>query len=304
MKIIFFGGGKFAVPALLALQENFEVVLVVTNPEKPVGRQKIVFPSAVEEKARELKLPVRIVEKFDDPTIKEIQNQDADIFVVVDYGKIIPDAVIKIPKLGTINVHPSALPKYRGASPLQSAILAGEKETAITVMLIDDEMDHGPILTQKTVKIEPDDTYGSLYGRLSLEYPELLVKTMRQYVSGEIKPQEQNHSQATFTKLLKRSDGKIDWNKSADQILNMIRAYDPWPDTFTIWQNKNLKIFEAEKTLKKLPAGKVEIEEDDLLIGTGDLALKILSLQLEGKQKMTAAVFLNGNHSINDAQLN
>lgn len=302
-KLVFFGGGKYAVPALEALREHFDIAMVVTNPEKPVGRKQIPVPSAVEEKAKELQLPVKIVHKYDEATIEEIRSLEPDLMVIVDYGKIVPQDIIDIPPKGAINVHPSALPKYRGASPLQTAILNGETETAISIMLIDDEMDHGPILMQKTVKIDPEDTYGTLYTRLADEYPPLLIEAIKGYLDGSIEPKEQDHSKATFTKLLKRSDGEIDWSKPADEIVNMIRAYDPWPGTFTRWNKKSIKVFKVAVADKTLELGNVLVEDKRLFIGTGSQALELLELQPEGKSKMDAASFLNGNPNIEGAML-
>jgi len=303
MKVIFFGGGKFAMTALESLREHFDVKLVITNPEKPVGRKQIFIPSAVEVKAKELNLPIRIIEKFDAEVINDLKQIDPEMMVVVDYGKIIPQKVIDIAKKGTINVHPSKLPQYRGASPIQSAIFNGETQTAISIMLIDQEMDHGPILLQQTVEIKQNDTFGSLYSRLAQLYPQLLVKAMQGYLNDKIKPQEQDHSAATFTKLLKKTDGQIDWTQPAEAILNMIRAFDPWPGTFTTWNNRSLKIISAKASEKVLRPGLIEINEQRLFIGTGTKALEILEIQPSGKQKMTAAAFANGNQTINDVNL-
>ncbi len=308
MKIVFFGGGKYAVPALDTLRDNFEIIMVVTNPEKPIGRQQIPEPSAVELKAKELGLPVKIVHEFDAETVHEIRKLAPEVMVIIDYGKIIPKKIIDIPPKGAINVHPSALPKYRGASPLQTAILSGETKTAISIMLIDEEMDHGPILLQKPVEIKPDDTYGSLYTRLSKIYPPLLIEAMQGYMSGDIKPKEQDHDKVTFTKLLKRSDGKIDWTKPAADIMNMIRAFDPWPGTSTLWERNGkpvtLKILKAQISSEdSLPAGQASITDSKLLIGTGSEPLEILELQLAGKPAMDAKKFVNGYQDINNANL-
>ncbi len=233
MKLIFFGTNEFAVPALLALKKKFDISLVITKPAKPVGRQQIIQPSAVEAEAKKLGLLIIPPESFDDKLITAIEAINPSFFVVVDYGKIIPQKILNMPPRGVINIHPSKLPKYRGASPLQSAILNGESKTAITIMMIDKEMDHGPILAQKDVDIFSDDTYKSLYERLSHEYPDFLIDTLKKYLAGQIEPQEQNHKQATFTKILSRKDGKIDWSKSAEEIERMVRAYNPWPGAYT-----------------------------------------------------------------------
>lgn len=242
-KLVFFGGSSiFAVPALRELAEHFEIALVVTNPGKPVGRKQALTRSMVEDRAEKMGLPVISAEKITNEIIEKIKKIQPDFFVIVDYGKIIPQKLLDIPPYGAINVHPSALPKYRGATPMQNAILNGEKETAISIMLIDAQIDHGPILAQKKAEILPNDTWGSLYKRLSGEYPKFLAETLKKYLSGKIKPVPQDDSQATFTKMLSREDGKIDWSKTALEIERMVRAYNPWPGTFTEFNGKKLKI--------------------------------------------------------------
>ncbi|MBU4422082.1 methionyl-tRNA formyltransferase [Patescibacteria group bacterium] len=299
MNIIFFGTNDFALPALQPLAENFNIVLVVTKPAKPVGRKQIISPTPIEAKAKQLGLNIIAPENFGSETISQIKKLAPDLFVVVDYGKIIPQEILDIPARGAINIHPSALPKYRGASPLQSAILNGEKETAISIMLIDKEMDHGPILMQKKVIILPNDTYGSLYTRLSQEYPELLIDTIKKYLSDKITPQEQNHTKATFTKLLKREDGKIDWTKPASEIERMIRAYDPWPGAFCEYTGKRVKILKASMPPKnypdKHPGQFFKTPSGGLATGCGqNTTLLIHNLQPESKKPITGEEFVKG----------
>jgi len=297
-KIIFFGGGKFAVPSLSVLAKKFNIALVVTNPEKPIGRKQIPEPSAVEIEAKKLGLPVTIAEKFDNIITDKIQAANPSFFIIIDYGKIIPQNILDIPPKGAINVHPSALPKYRGASPLQTAILNGDKETAITVMLADNEMDHGPILAQKKITIEDTDTYGSLYTRLSTTYPKFLITTAEEYLSGELKPKTQEHSKATFTKLLKRGDGHIDWNKSAEEIERMVRAYNPWPGTFYVFNQKNVKIIKSTIEHKNYPDKKIselfKTADKKLAVKCGQETLIIDRVQPAGKRPMSGEEFARG----------
>ncbi|MFA5133594.1 MAG: methionyl-tRNA formyltransferase [Patescibacteria group bacterium] len=299
MKMVFFGGSSiFAVPALREMAEIFEVALVVTNPEKPVGRKQLPNKSMVEDRAEKLGLPVINAEAFTDEIINKIKGLAPDFFVIVDYGKIIPQKLLDIPPYGAINVHPSPLPKYRGASPLQTALLNGEKETAFSIMLIDDKVDHGPILAQKKVEIFSDDTYGELYKRLSDLYPKFLSETIKKYLSGEIKPISQDDSRATFTKLLSREDGNIDWNKQAEEIGRMIRAYHPWPGTFTKFKDKNLKILKASISENnysdKNPGDLFKTPDKKLAAKCGKGILILEEVRPEGKKTMSGEEFARG----------
>ena len=315
-KIIFFGTNYFAVPSLQKLAEIFDISLVVTKPAKPVGRKQTLSPNPIEVTAKALKLNIISPLQLDKNTTNKLKNLNPDLFVVIDYGKIIPQKILDIPKKGAINIHPSELPKYRGATPIQTAILNGEKETAISIMLIDEKMDHGQILAQKKINILDNDTYKSLYSRLGELAPKLLVETIKKYLSGQIKPQEQNHNEATFTEILKRKDGEIDWNKPAEKIEQMVRAFDPWPGTFTritalnktigypitngaLQKSKRLKILKVSISLKnrsdkhlgqffKTPKGK-------LAVACGqNTTLLINNLQPEGKKPMTGEEFIQG----------
>lgn len=303
-KLVFFGGSSiFAVPALRELAENFEIGLVVTNPEKPVGRKQESRRSMVEDRAGKIGLPVINVEKFTDEIIKKIKDLSPDFFVIVDYGKIIPQKLLDIPPQGAINVHPSELPKYRGASPLQTAILNGEKETAFSIMLIDAKVDHGPILAQKKVEINKNETYGELYKRLSEMYPDFLVETLKKYLSGEIRPIPQDDSKATFTKFLKREDGLIDWNKSAEEIERTVRAYDPWPGTYTEFKNKKIKILKSSVCSHPSlchsreggnPGDLFKIPDKNLAAKCGQGTLILERVQPEGKRPMMGEEFIRG----------
>lgn len=298
-KLVFFGGSSiFAVPALRKLAEDFEIVLVVTNPEKPVGRKQESRRSMVEDCAEKIGLSVINAEKFTDEIIKKIIGLSPDFFVIVDYGKIIPQKLLDIPPQGAINVHPSELPKYRGASPLQAAILNGEKETAFSIMLIDAKVDHGPILAQKKVEINKNETYGELYKRLSEMYPDFLVETLKKYLSGEIRPVPQDDSRATFSKFLKREDGKINWSKSAEEIGRMVRAYDPWPGTYTEWNGQRIKIFRVGTSFKLVPTntypGDLFVTDKKLAAQCGDGVLILEQIQPEGKRPMSGEEFIRG----------
>ena len=303
MKIVFFGTSQFAVPTLQNLAENFNVVLVVTKPPRPAGRGKKLTPSAINIEAEKLKLPIECVEKFDDIILEKIKKVNAELFIVVDFGKIIPQKIIDMPVLGTINIHPSKLPLYRGPSPIQSAILNGEIKTAISIMLIDKEMDHGPILAQKIVNIASEDTSETLFHKLSIESADFLIETLNKYIKNQIKGIPQDHTKATYTKIITKEDGKINFNKSATEIHNMVRAFYPWPSAYTTYDNKNLKILGTSTTTSVIPA-KTEISQKpgiffktkngQLAIMCKDKPLIINNIQLEGKRPMTGEDFIRG----------
>lgn len=275
MKIIFMGTPEFSATILTALlNSDYEIAAVITNPDAPVGRKQILTPSPVKVVAEKNKIPIIQPEKMRDFNV--------DLAIVAAYGKIIPKHILDIPRYGTINVHPSLLPKYRGASPIQNAILNGDKKTSVTIMKLDKEMDHGPILAQEEFPIADSDTYESLSQKLAMMGAELLTKTIPDYVSGKIKPVEQKHAEATYTKIIKKEDGKIDWSKSAAEIERMIRAFYPWPTAWTTWNSKVLKILEAEVRNEKLA---------------------IKKLQLEGGKILSIKEFLNGHKDFNISDL-
>jgi methionyl-tRNA formyltransferase len=300
-KIVFMGTPDFSVPSLLSLISQTNVLAVVTQPDKKVGRKQEVTQSPVKKIALEHKIEVLQPEKVKGnfEFIKQIKDLQPDLIVAVAYGFILPQEIIDIPKYGIINVHASLLPKYRGASPIQSAILNGDKETGVTIMLIDDKMDTGPMLGQRTITITDNDNFESLHDKLSMLGSDLLSETLSKYINGEIKPVAQNESEATYCKILNKEDGKIDWNKSAEEIERQIRAFNPWPGSFTFWEGKQLRIIKA-LDIKVIgnKIGEVFKTNDGIGVKCGKDALEILELQLEGKRPMTAKEFLNGYKGI------
>lgn len=300
--IYFFGTHEFAAAILEAVIKSgfFNIAGVVTMPDKPAGRHQEIQKSAVKIVAEKYGL------KIDQPeTLKNWKHPVSNFQcnLVVDYGKIIPNSIINLPPLGTINIHPSLLPKYRGASPIQTALINGESQTGITIMKIDTEMDHGPIIIQKIVKIEPKDTYKELYARLAIEAGALLIQTLPDYLNGKIQPVEQDHKQATFTKMLIREDGKIDFAKSASEIFNLYRGLTPWPGIFSLWNGRRLKLLKIQKNNKDITAGKVVVENKKIFIGCGNGSITVQELQLEGKKTTLAEIFLNGYPNFNGSQL-
>lgn len=311
MRIVFIGTSEFAVPILQTIKEqtDWNVVLVVTEPAKPAGRkQKIVeSPVCVYAKSAGLKI-------ITPPSLKsaevadEIKSVQPDVMIVAAYGKIIPPEVFNLPPHKTINVHPSLLPKLRGPSPIQTALLEGLKETGVSLMIIDEQVDHGPILSQDGFPIVSDDTYLILEKNLSQLGADMLIRDLPQHISGELKPQEQNHDQTTFTQKISKEYGRTDWQKmSSDDVHNLWRAYIKWPGIHTFFRNgtgKNirLKLIELEKwptpdVGQRLP-GEAFVSDHNLYITCRKGAVKITKLQPESSKILTAKEFLNGHHEI------
>ncbi len=299
MKIVFFGTSNVALPALEALNTYHKVLAVITNPDAPVGKKQILQETPVSALAKELKLEILKPEKVkDNPVLLEkLKNIEADIFVVVSYGKILPLEIINLPKFKTINVHFSLLPKYRGASPLQFALLNGEKTTGSTIFFLDEKMDRGEIISSENFPIDEDDTLITLSERAARISSKLLLNTLIDIESGNIKPVPQNENEATYTKILTKNDGRIDWNKTAEQIHNQFRALYPWPGIWTTWQNTNIKILGCQAITEidpnPKPVGTVN-PNGIISCGQGTL-LYIHELQLAGKNPVTIDSFLNGN---------
>jgi methionyl-tRNA formyltransferase len=306
MKIVFFGTPEFSEKFLSALiaDRDFSVVAVVCQPDAPVGRKKILTPPATKLLATEHGIPVLQPEKLKDQNvIDQLAALQADLFIVVAYGRIIPESILKLARLGTVNVHPSLLPKYRGPSPIQSAIVSGETETGVSIMLLDEQMDHGPILAQKKIDISGGETPETLREKAVAVATPVLIESLKKFAAGELIPKPQDDSQATICRLLTREDGRIDWSGTGSQIDAQIRGLTPWPGTWTTWNAVQLKIIKAQPSTESLPAGQVAILNHRLLIGTSTTALEILELQLEGAKALSAHDFLLGHREINHATL-
>jgi methionyl-tRNA formyltransferase len=250
-------------------------------------------------------LPVFTPRSLRDPAVlAALRQHAADAFVVAAYGKLLPAEVLGMPRLGVLNVHPSLLPKYRGPSPVQQAILDGVSESGVSVMLLDEGMDTGPVLAQERVRLRGDETGGALTAALFERGAALLVETLEKWATGEVRPVAQDESQATVTKLLAREDGQVDWTRPAEQIARMVRAYDPWPGTHTTWNGKVLKVLAAAASDEAAgPPGAVSMRDGGLVVGTGRGALVIARLQLEGRREATAVEFVRGYPGIAGAAL-
>lgn len=319
MKIVFFGTSDVGLPTLEKLVIHHEVVGVVTSPDAPVGRKQVLAPSPIAARAAELGLFVLKPEKVKNnpELLEQLSKLGADIYVVVSYGKILPKELIDAPPLKTLNIHFSSLPLYRGAAPIQSALKNGETVTGTTIFILDEYMDHGPVLAQVEERIKPDDTFTTLAQRMAEISADKLIEILPVYQNGEIVPQEQNHDLVTKAPMIKKEDGRIDWSKPAQDIYNTWRAYQPWPGIYTTWNGKLLKIVECKPvdiesiaqdapsdSPPKIGGARGGMNLPGTVINDGIIAcgsstyLQILTLQPEGKQPMDIKSFLNGNLSI------
>ncbi|MFA5109030.1 MAG: methionyl-tRNA formyltransferase [Patescibacteria group bacterium] len=302
IRVIFMGTPEFAVPGLQALiaAADLEIVGVFTPPDKLIGRKQILTPAPIKRVALENNLTV-----FQPPKIKTaaetIKNLKPDLIIIIAYGQIIPQEILDIPRYGCLNIHASLLPRYRGAAVLNAPILNGDKETGVTIMKIDAGLDTGPILRQAKIQLNGREILEDVHDRLAKLGAEILIPTILDFVAGKIKPRAQDDSQATYVKTLNKKDGQIDWQKPAAEIERMIRAYNPWPGTYSRWQGKNLKIITAATevlTVNKYQPGELFRQEQNLAVQCGQDALIILKLQLEGKKILTAREFLAGNSKL------
>lgn len=307
-KIIFLGTPEFAVPVLKQLiKNNLKPFLVITQPDKPVGRKQELAPPPIKVVAQEAGIEVAQPETKKD-LIKLFKDLEIDVCVLVAYGMIIPEEVLNSPKHGFVNLHPSMLPKYRGPSPIQAALLDGETQTAVTIMKLSKGMDAGPIISQETVSILHSDNYPSLAEKLSEAGAELMVKVLPDYLAGELELTEQDDSEATYCSMVKREDGKIDWSKSSAQIIQQFKAFSPWPGVFTNLNKKRLKIANLDVLEgdfgDNLAFGEVFLGPSGQLgVQTSDGAIALLSVQLEGKKEVSGEEFLNGQKDLIGSQL-
>jgi methionyl-tRNA formyltransferase len=305
MIIVFMGTPEFSVPTLRILLENrYDVRAVVTQPDRPKGRGQKVVPSPVKALAEQYQIPVLQPEKIRTQAVQQKLSDIApDVIVVAAYGQILPKSLLSIPRLGCINIHASLLPRYRGAAPIHWAIIRGEKETGITTMLMDEGMDTGDILLQKTVAIDEEDTAGTLHAKLSRIGAELLLETVQRVKQGTITPIPQNHEAATYAPLLKKEDGWITWQEPAIQIYNIVRGCFPWPGAYTYFQGKTLKLLKVrmERDVGNIsspgPGTVVTLDKHTgPVIATGEGYIRILEIQPENKKPMHSSDFCRGYH--------
>ncbi|MGE0405895.1 MAG: methionyl-tRNA formyltransferase [Candidatus Korobacteraceae bacterium] len=302
MDLVFCGTSGFAVPTLQALMDSpeFTVKLVVTQPDRPRGRGLELVASPVKQLALSHHLPVTQPEKIkNNPEFRvQLEAIRPQAIVVVAYGRIVPQWMLDLPPLGNINLHASLLPKYRGAAPIQWAIAQGEEVTGVTTMRIDAGLDTGDILLKRELVISPDDTAETLSPRLAEIGAPLMVETLRALAAGSIQPMPQDDTQATLAPILKKEDGRIDWQRSAREIHNRLRGFQPWPGAFTTFRGKTLNIWGAtfhDGSQASLAPGQMIVEGDRLLVSCGDgTSLELSIVQPEGKKRMSAADFVRG----------
>jgi len=306
LRIIFMGTAELSCASLesLARDENGSVVAVVTQPDKPKGRDLKLQPSPVKSLALKLKLPVlQPARARDEQFIAELRALKPDLIVVVAYGHILPQMILDLPKFGCLNVHTSLLPKYRGAAPIQWAIAGGETETGVTIMKMDAGLDTGPIVSQRRTAILPEDNSATLHDRLARLGAELLAQTIPDFVAGKTRPVPQPAGGVSHAPKIKKEDGRIDWNLPAKTIWNRLRAFMPWPGAFMFLAGEPkshlLKIWKAETVEQSGTTGEIlSANKSGIIVGCGENALRILELQREGGRRMGAAEFLAG-HALN-----
>jgi methionyl-tRNA formyltransferase len=298
MNLIFAGTPRFAVPTLEKLVEaGFNVRLVVTQPDRPRGRGMGLTPSPVKESAIKLGIPVSQPDKIKHNTEfqAELAALQAEAIIVVGYGRILPLWMIDLPKLGNLNVHASLLPKYRGAAPVQWAIAQGETVTGVTTMRIDAGLDTGPILLQRELAITAHDTAETIAPRLAVIGGELMIETLRGLQAGTVQPRPQDHEHATLAPLLKKEDGQINFHRSATEIWNRLRGFQPWPGAFTSFRGKNLHVWRVRPIDADVPTATIKMEGHLPLVGcAAHTALELIEVQVEGKKRMSAQDFVNG----------
>ena len=298
LNLVFCGTPAFAVPTLEKLVEaGFGVRLVVTQPDRPRGRGMELALSPVKQRALQLGLPVSQPDKIKNN--EEFRGQLAgiapDAIIVVGYGRIIPQWMIEFPPLGNLNLHASLLPRYRGAAPIQWAIAGGESVSGVTTMRIDAGLDTGDILLQKEIPIAFQDTAVTLAPRMAAIGADLMVETLRGLQAGTVRPRPQDHAKATLAPILKKEDGQIDFQLTAQAIVNRLRGFQPWPGAYTSFRGKNLHIWAAQPVERMLAAAEIVVESGRLIVGCATGALDLLEVQLEGKKRMPAADFVHGH---------
>jgi methionyl-tRNA formyltransferase len=305
MRTVFFGTPLFAVPSLQGLLEaGYRVVAVVTQPDKPRGRKKMLSSPPVKEYAEGKGL--RIIQPRSlrhDPFFEELSGMKPDIVVVVAYGRILPPRILSLPPLGCINVHASLLPKYRGAAPIQWAIINGEEKTGVTTMVMDEGLDTGEILLMEEMEIAEEDDGESLGKRLSEMGAALLLKTLRGISHGTLRPHPQR-GDPTFAPPLKKEHGKIDWSMSAERVFNFVRGMRPWPGAYCHLKNERIRIIGVKRLEGRGVPGRVEESDGQFVVGTGEGLISVTWLQPEGRRQMSAPEFLAGRKVVKGDFLN
>lgn len=289
------GSPDFAVPALKLLAEKYTVAGVVTQPDRPAGRGRAMQAPAVKMTAMELGLPVLQPEKIRTPeVVQQLANWQPDVIIVAAFGQILRQDVLDLAPFGCVNIHASLLPRWRGAAPIQACILAGDMQTGISIMKLDAGVDTGPILSQRAIPIEADDTGGSLFEKLAMLGGELLMDTLPGYLSGEIKPQAQDAEHSTYAPMLKKEDGLLDLSQPGELLARKVRAFNPWPGTFILVNGTPLRILLAHSQAGETLPGKRSIVEGKPAVSTLDGLLILDEVQPAGKRAMPGKAYLSG----------
>ncbi len=295
-KIVFMGTPDFAVPALQTLIDTQTVVGVVTQPDRPAGRGRHLRQSPVKQLALRNNLPVYQPSSLkSEESAQPLHDWAPDLIVVAAFGQILRPHILRLPPHGCLNIHASLLPRWRGASPIQHAIMAGDEESGITLMQMDKGLDTGPVYAQESLTIHDDETAASLHARLAALGGHMLGRYLDDILDGRIQATPQDDSASTYAPMIKKEAGRLDWQRSSADLDRHIRAMTPWPGAFTIWQGKTMKILKAQPvSTMSARAGQIVVKNGQVFVGSGDTALILEQVQLAGKKKMAAADFLRG----------
>lgn len=297
-KIVFMGSPDFSLPSLRELAKKYEIAGVVTQPDRASGRGRTLKPPPVKVLAQELEIPIIQPEKLKQPdAMEQLQQWSPDLIVVAAFGQILRKDVLELPKYGCINVHASLLPRWRGAAPINAAILHGDEETGVTIMQMDVGLDTGPMLAKRSIRIKPDDTAGSVFETLSTLGSELLIETLPGYLSGEITPQPQPEKGETYAPMLKKEEGRLDFTQDVYSLERRVRAFNPWPGTFMDLDGVNLKIHRAHVEQGDAPAGERLIVQNQPAVGARGGILVLDEVQPAGKKSMSGRSYLAGARS-------
>jgi methionyl-tRNA formyltransferase len=302
MKVVFFGSPEFAIPSLVSIHKEYNIVGVVTQPDRPAGRGKVITPSPIKVMAQHYGLPILQPNRLRDPgVVEQLLAWNADIYIVAAFGQIFRKNILEIPKFGLINVHASLLPRWRGAAPIQAAIIAGDKVTGITIMKLNEGIDTGEFLTQQKVEIDPNETTGELSERLSIIGADLLIKTLPDYFNGSIPLIHQNEQKATYAGMIHKEDAILDLNEPAEILCRKVRAYQPWPVSRLDVDGTIMQVHKAEAVISLTkPVGRKYIYKNYPAVTTSEGLFVLKVVQIPGKKPMDGKSYLQGNRTWGD----
>jgi methionyl-tRNA formyltransferase len=302
MRVVFFGSPEFAIPSLVSIHKKYNIVGVVTQPDRPAGRGKVITPSPVKVMAQHYGLPILQPNRLRDPgVVEQLLAWNADVYIVAAFGQIFRKNILEIPKFGLINVHASLLPRWRGAAPIQAAIIAGDKVTGITIMKLDEGIDTGDFLTQQPVEIDPNETTGELSDRLSIIGADLLIKTLPEYFNGRILLIHQNEQNTTYAGMIHKEDAILDLNEPAELLCRKVRAYQPWPVSRLDVDGTIMQVHKAEAVISvKKPICRKYIYKNYPAVATNEGLFILKVVQVPGKKPMDGKSYLQGNRAWGD----